>query len=455
MDEDATDTEPELTAIERAELDAWSPLAPPPDFVERVLAADVPKVARRSRRALVVSSLAAVVAAAAIALVVIRSPHRAAGGTVSAATRTSTALGDRGVAVAEPDAALTWRVDDQGAAEVEQRAGNVFYRIERGEAFVVHTPAGDVRVAGTCFRVEVEPMKPSHKMLLSGAIGAALATAVLITVYEGHVVAETKSARAELPAGTRATLLPDGTLTTTGVVAAGVAAADAPLDVAHATREELIARTARQQEQLIRLRNRIGELEHASGPEARVDDGRTPEPGRPWHEPSPERLAQWAAECHVSVDEPGLDAFTPRTSAEDVGRGLEPKELDGYNAALTEVARPWQALVRALYSEATGDTAGAETLSIEAMRREIEDKSPPGEAQLLMEKLAAERAGLLAPPPSTAKLSPLERLWRAYQQLGDQTEAALGKRVGDKRAHELRGDAWQGRHDHSGCPEKK
>ncbi len=331
---------------------------------------------------------------------------------------------------------------------VEQRAGNVFYRIERGEPFVVHTPAGDVRVTGTCFRIEVEPMKPSYKMILSGATGAVLASAVLITVYEGHVVAETKSTRTELAAGTRATLSPDGA--TTAVAIAG----DAPVDLAHATRDELARRATVQQGEILRLRDRVRELESRGGESADGGDhaDSPSEPGRLWHDPSPEKLAKWATECHVRLDTPAIDGFTPLKSTDDLSRyGLEPNEVEGFNATVSEISKQWQALVRSLYVEATGDTAGAEALSIEAMRHEIQQKSPPQEMGQILERLAKERAGLSVPPADTAKLSPLERLMRVYAQIGDQTEAALGKRLGDKRARELRGDAWESRSDFSGC----
>ncbi len=55
--------------------------------------------------------------------------------------------------------------------------------------FVVHTPAGVVRVTGTCFRVEVSDMKLINRQNLSGAaVGAALGAAVVVTVYEGRVL---------------------------------------------------------------------------------------------------------------------------------------------------------------------------------------------------------------------------------------------------------------------------
>src|SRR4051812_45665043 len=115
-DPDTPDTE-----ISRA-LDAWAPLAPPADFADRVVAARDAAAPRRRRARLIGGIVLAGVAAAAAALA-LRSPDRAASGTVIAAQRTTTALGARGIAVAEPATELTWSVAESGAAEITQLTG--------------------------------------------------------------------------------------------------------------------------------------------------------------------------------------------------------------------------------------------------------------------------------------------------------------------------------------------
>ena len=431
-------------------LDAWTPLAPPDDFTDRVLAAraavaapPAPSARRRRARWLVGATVAA---AAAVAVVVLRAPRRAAAGNVIADRRTTAVLGDRGVAVAEPGGELTWRVDDRGAADVVQRSGDVFYRVERGGPFVVHTPAGDIRVTGTCFRIEVNAMDTNRKLLLSGVAGAAIASAVLVTVYEGHVIAETHGARTELSAGARATLAGDTTTTVVDPALTTLA------EDASASREQLLVRSREQQAQLLQLRARLARLEHAPAASAATTaESDAPEPGRAWHDPSPERLASWVATCHVRTDEPSLDHFQPGSQLSPE-RGVAPGEVAAYDATMTEMAKRWKDLVRSLYLETTGDTVGADALSSESMQREIEDKSPPGEHNQLLRKLARERAGLDAPPADLARTSALERLTRAHVQLGDQTEAALAKRLGPDRARAIRGDGWSSRSDTSGCP---
>jgi hypothetical protein len=287
-------------------------------------------------------------------------------------------------------------------------------------------------------------MTPNQKLLTAGLAGAAIASAVLVTVYEGHVIAETRSARTELAAGSQA-MMRGGDRS----IVAGAALA-APGDDTHATRDQLLARTQLQRVELNRLRARVAQLEKTpTSPEGEARD--VPEPGRLWHDPSPETLAAWVATCHVRSDEPALDDFTPLTEP-DSERGVTASELGDYNAALTEVQTRWKNLTRTLYIETTGDLAGADSLTSVSMRREIEDKSPPGELNAILQRISQERAGLVAPPPDPSKASPLERLMRAHVELGDESEAAVAKRLGPDRAHAIRGEGWNNRNDRGGCP---
>ena len=438
----------ELTDTERRALDAWAAMTPPPGFAERVRAAREAETAPASPRRRwpvrtgLMAGAAAACAAAAIAYFATRPASQEASGSLVAEARTEARLGRRAIAVAEAEAALRWQIDRDGAATVDHTAGDVFYRVDRGGPFVVHTPAGDVRVTGTCFRIEVTPMNKKH-VLVSGAAGAALAAAVVITVYEGHVVAETRSARTELAAGAQAAIGPDGRTTV-----ASRAPAEEDRD---ATREQLIARAGEQRAELARLRTRLAALEKQAPSEPRAPDNAAEE-GRAWYDPSPERLAQWVAECHIRADAPSLDHYHPLSPDQKNDRGIEPAEVPAVNAALGELHQQWKQLVRALYLEATGDTTGGDTLSIDAMRRELQDKSPPNEHNLLLQRIARERAGQIAPPADLSKASPYERMMRAYLELGSQAEAAIARRLGPARAREIRGDAWSSRSDWSGCP---
>jgi hypothetical protein len=205
-----------------------------------------------------------------------------------------------------------------------------------------------------------------------------------------------------------------------------------------------------QEAELNVLQMRIAQLQRTAGA-SHGRDVAAGEPGRPWHDPSRETLLAWAEECHVRADDPSLDQFTPLRGP-DASRGIDAGDIDDYNEAMSEVAKQWKDLVRGLYIETTNDTAGADTLSVEAMRREIEDKTPREERPVILQKLSRERAGLAPPPRDPGKTSTLERLLRAFVELGDQSEAALARRIGPERARAIRGDGWGSRSDSSECP---
>src|SRR5205085_2753683 len=90
-----------------------------------------------------------------------------------AEARQTVNLAARAAAVAEPGTELAWSVRGE-RVRVEQPRGSVFYRVEHGAPFQVVTPAGEVEVTGTCFRV---------------ALGSSTAEGVtaLVDVLEGSV----------------------------------------------------------------------------------------------------------------------------------------------------------------------------------------------------------------------------------------------------------------------------
>lgn len=113
-------------------------------------------------------------------------------GSLAADARRELRLADRAVAVAEAGAELSWRRSGGGALAVEQRRGEVFYRVDPGGPVVVDTPAGQVRVTGTCFRV-----------IVTARAGGAGRPAVSVAVDEGSVVLAAGGAELALCAGER------------------------------------------------------------------------------------------------------------------------------------------------------------------------------------------------------------------------------------------------------------
>jgi hypothetical protein len=191
-----------------------SQVPPPPEgLAERVTAhilsgategTAVPRSRPSSRRRAAGLALAGAVAGAALtvlALLAVRSgEQRVAPGRRVAQARETVPVGQRAVAVLERGATIRWQAEADGELTVEQSAGEVFYRVDRGP-FVVVTPEGTVRVQGTCFRVEVPAMKFTKETARGAALGAAVASAVVVTVYEGKVSLANRRGQAELSAG--------------------------------------------------------------------------------------------------------------------------------------------------------------------------------------------------------------------------------------------------------------
>ncbi len=473
------DAQREDERIDEDVLAAWDVEGPPSDFAERVLAARRREEDSRRKAAAPGAGrsrsfgpkwiAAAVVAACAVAVsfaVLRHSSVAPVSGQLRADARTEVRLGRRGVAVAEPGATLSWRVGSDGAARLAQSQGSVFYRVNPGGDFAVTTPEGLVRVSGTCFRVEVATMKAKDAL-----VGAAVGAALVVTVYEGRVLfAGNRGDSAEAGAGETLVVgargVERGPAAVAKAGAGGVETAAVTADEpwlrapsADATREDLLARDEAQRARLADMSTRVATLQRdlaAARKRAREGtDSEGEDDGRPWFDPSPEQLKKFAERCEVRYDVPPVMGAEPFNLPSDVAAkyGMSEAEREAVNRVMGDLMVSWQATVRELYILATGDTRGVDSLSVQAMAEEIENKSMPGEATRIRTRLAQERAGLVPPPADLSAATPLERYLRALGSLGDEAERMLADRVGAKRAreiHEIK-DGWGSRWDMRGC----
>ncbi|MEA2753639.1 MAG: hypothetical protein QOI41_7782 [Myxococcales bacterium] len=276
---------------DKIDLQAWEPQLPPSNFAERVLmqvraegksetrsetrsgtgTATATATARTARRRWGnAAGIAGVLAlAAAIVLRVTSTPD--VHGVAIAKDRIEVKLGSRALAVLEPGAQVKWDGDD-----VVQDHGDVFYRVEPGARFRVHTPAGDVEVKGTCFAVKVRGEGQSNSIegadmnkrdVKSGLIGAGLSALAFVAVYEGKVAVSHASEHADLAAGEGAQLSAGG-VTKSGALGEGAksfdakvaanAAGDAPLAQAN---ENLVAQVSEYRARLEAIAAQKVELE--------------------------------------------------------------------------------------------------------------------------------------------------------------------------------------------------
>ncbi len=434
-------------------LELWRPEEPPPGFAERVVASSSPRPAVGrpwTRRATYAAVAVAVAAAAVVVLMVLWRPASPGSGARITAERETITMGPA-TAVAEAGAVVAWRVE-RGATVVEQLAGDVFYRVERGGGgFEVHTPAGTVEVQGTCVRVEVSPM--TRDKVVAGAIGAALAVVVTVAVYEGRVIVRERDRPArELSAGEHARLAPAAPAREdTPARAATPAASTAALAGAEA------ATTPREQTQAAR----IAELERQV--ETLRKDlaiARGDEPGQPAPDKhfdfTAEELKWMAERCQLRYDMPGYTLsstpleITPERAA---GAGLTADEAARVQTVLRTGNEQFLGDLRAIYMEVIGVNEVADEVSPRSLQHELFEKLPEAELRAAFQRMSAERAGLVPPPPDPAARPAAERLLRLLLGTGDELERRYADALGPTRAHELRraGLGFASR-SQGGCP---
>lgn len=114
--------------------------------------------------------LLAAIAAVMVVLASRRSVPSMVSGSVEASERSTQPIGQRGVAVLEPGAAIQWVVERGGETLVWQPRGEVFYRFDRGRDVRIETPAARIEVIGTSFRVISDGAAQLHVRVHEGTV---------------------------------------------------------------------------------------------------------------------------------------------------------------------------------------------------------------------------------------------------------------------------------------------
>lgn len=439
-------------------LDEWEPQLPPSDFAERVLVqvrgeSAAPKRdganAKRSRRFGIGAAVTGVLAlAAAFAIRVGSAP--AAHGEAIAKERIEVSLGSRALAVLEPGAEVKWNGDD-----VVQAHGDVFYRVEPGARFRVHTPAGDVEVKGTCFAVKIRGEAPgaaevvdmNKRDVKSGVVGAAITALAFVAVYEGKVAVSHAGERVDLGAGESAQSGSSG-VARSGSLGEGekkfdatLAAGEEPISKANESlvsqvgeyRRRLEAITAQKVELEQTLKNTEQKLasksSDGSAPKTQSEFDLGPEE---WKELAKDGTIKFAKPCK----RPDGWVATPEQLQK---LALAPQDAtvlqDAYrksNQRLWTVIRPLCA--QALGSMEVADKVGQDTC-IHLVLDQTRDKDKEA-AYEAMRQVAEIRAGLRQAPTGEAA-SPVLKMFLALTTEMKTFESDLAQSLGPEEAHRV------------------
>ena len=393
-------------------------------------------------------------------------------------------LGDRARAVAQPGTRMKWSVDSDGTTRIDQRSGRVFYRVDHGERFDVVTPAGTVTVTGTCFEVDLEsPLMKTNAR--SGALGAVLASALVVTVYEGGVVLANDNGRVDLAAGqagrvsdARAPVRfdPDGGERDTEL-ASGSKSRSQPKSKSKSKSKpgeiagDPMAHIQRQARDIERIREekdaqaaRIEELETEVLALGGSVDPKSPEAAKarakmcasqsrggscPFLEPDQETLREMARCATVKIDSLGFvddpEPPSPGMIAERLGV-TDPSEAKKLHAAAALQYEAYNDSLREMYLELGGDEATAEDASGKTLESFIFDQLDRELVGDIQRRIAQERAGLRQPPLDGSAMPIEERVSRLMADSGNEFERLVGDSLGEERARELRRkhDGWPG-----------
>lgn len=452
------------------ELDAlgiWDLQTPGPDFVDSLL--DAPPPARHGRSLAWRTALVGLAAAVLLGMLAWwftrDAPPR--DGSLVATTRQTVALTDRTVIVAEAGAELRW-TEQGGSIVVEQQRGSAFYRVDSDTpAFSVHTPAGQIRVEGTCFSVDLEETHPAMTPSTANhrtnnakplALGAALAVAATVTVYEGRTVLANEAGTIELGAGERGTARSGRTPSRSD--SASLTFADAT-DPAPTSVQELSALRSENRRQATELEQLRARLESTDDSQPQGDDT-APAPSETrnrfsgWGPPIPEGFDHYQptqaaleemAECGiVAWDQPPVWADDQQPDPQYLDAlALTDEERATFETAFDSFRSETIAQARAFYVELGGDPAVAKAIDPTELIGMVYGKTDLDTREESRIALAMERAGLAEPP--SEEPPPSERFLRWDAGLGNAFEAALEEEFGPARAQEIRAarGGWPGK----------
>jgi ferric-dicitrate binding protein FerR (iron transport regulator) len=481
--EDVVKSPSDENGNEPLDLSTWDPQLPPDGFADRVLAqvteksnAPVPITAARprSRRraiAWVGAGVAAMALAAGLVLGVGASGARGASGEAIAKDRIEVALGSRALAVLEPGASVRWNGDD-----VTQAKGDVFYRVERGSKFVVHTPAGDVEVKGTCFTVKVRAPEETAEQkdetmqkrdVKSGLVGGALTALAFVAVYEGKVGVSHASEHADLTAGESAQMGPKGVSKSDAKAfekaAAEAQAPDEPLMTANQRLAHQVGEYRSRLESVTAEKSELEQkLKRSEQSLAATQDGSTAVKNP--YDLTEDDYKQMAKEGSLKYQLPCIDPHHPWTpSAERLSiLGLSPQDGDTLKNAYARSSKQIWDTIKPLCTQVVGTPDLADKFGPDlCMRLVLENSAKNGalsDATTSATKAVAEmRAGMRPVPGPNEDVPAPVQILLAATGANKSLEKDLAQSFGPEEAHRLvfSGELCMSQSSYRTSPKKK
>jgi hypothetical protein len=421
------------------DLSAWEPQLPPSDFAARVMAKVHPP--QKRRRWPFVAALASTAIAAAVLIGIAAQPPSK--GEAIAKDRTEIPLGHRAIAVLEPGANVRWNADD-----VVQSQGDVFYRVERGARFTVHTPAGDVEVKGTCFSVKVREM--NKRDLKIGVASTALSALAFVAVYEGSVSVSHAGERVELTAGQTAKTTADGVKRTSGETPADIEAALATADNADddpqvAANRNLVRQIGEYRHRLDTLSNEKTDLEvklkKSEDALSASKDG-APVNLKNDFDLGPDEWKELAKTGSIKYQNPCIDTKEPwKPSKDRLNKlGLAPDDGATLTSAYQRSSDRLWATIKPLCAAAVGSADVATRIGPDTCIRVVLDSEKdrdPAAFAASRRMVGKIRAGEAPMPAPNAELSPTVKLMLAMTGASKALEDDLAQSFGPEEAHRL------------------
>ncbi len=415
----------------------WKVHEPTPNFADKVMdaiARDRPQ-ARSWRAPAIVASLA--VAAALGGMWVSQRPTS---GAITADARKEVQLSSHVVAVLEPGASISWK-----GAHIDQRAGDVFYRVDKGTPLEVETALGSVTVGGTCFRVRLdseEARKVEDMKYTSQAASLAVGIALTAIVYEGRVALASKNGKKiDLVAGEGARANAAGDLESVSEGAGAKLSRD-PSRTPGAPGFDWGKAVAGYQKELAEVEERQAEVERelAEAKKALLKAGGDAGNGdRPEYDLSKDDWREMREKGQVKYQVP-CDRKGWKPSSSDLAKlALAPEDGEAIAQVYSRSKDRLWSTIGPLCTKAIGSASAAEILGSDACTHLILNQENRQSASDAFDLVARIRAGEVAEPngKERERLNPLAQTFLALTGEGKAFERDLADKFGADEAHRL------------------